>query len=361
MEATTYEPGQAGSFTLRVSGLRPFTGPQEPPQVFIGTASADGLPVVPGTSITAWDGDRQRGSTTAGEGGRFTLLVSRSLGPITFKIGSLYADQTYPSWVSGDIVAGFDLTASDSCGVALTADGDTLGTWAAGCQSQVSGRGYARYYSFTLALESDVTIKLESTDADTYLYLREGQARSGAFLHQDDDSPDTTRSEIVATLAAGAYTIEATTYAAGETGSFILTVSGLSGADAGPDPGPGPGTDSCGKTVDADGVTNGTWAAGCQSSVAGRGYARYYTFTLTETGGVAIDLESSVDTYLFLREGEARSGGFLHENDDVESGRNLNSRINETLVPGTYTIEATTYRTGETGTFSLTISGLGVG
>ena len=31
----------------------------------------------------------------------------------------------------------------------------------------------------------------------------------------------------MATLAAGSYTIEATTYEVGETGSFTLTVSGL--------------------------------------------------------------------------------------------------------------------------------------
>ena len=32
-----------------------------------------------------------------------------------------------------------------------------------------------------------MTITLESTDADTYLYLRGGDATSGAFLYENDD------------------------------------------------------------------------------------------------------------------------------------------------------------------------------
>ena len=82
-----------------------------------------------------------------------------------------------------------------------------------------------------------MTITLESTDADTYLYLRDGDATSGAFLYENDDDGGITRSKIEETLSAGSYTIEATTYGTGETGSFTLAVSGLGGTAA---PGPGP-------------------------------------------------------------------------------------------------------------------------
>ena len=87
-----------------------------------------------------------------------------------------------------------------------------------------------------------MSITLESNDADTYLYLRAGEARSGEFLYENDDYPeagDTDKSQIQETLAAGSYTIEATTYSAGETGSFTLTVSGLGTTGATP-PGPEP-------------------------------------------------------------------------------------------------------------------------
>ena len=37
--------------------------------------------------------------------------------------------------------------------------------------------------------EAEVTITLESQDADTYLYLREGEAQAGADLADSDDLP----------------------------------------------------------------------------------------------------------------------------------------------------------------------------
>lgn len=124
------------------------------------------------------------------------------------------------------------------CGQTITSDGTVSGQWAAGCDSAVSGRGHARYYSFTLTSESDVTITLESSDTDTYLYLRQGDARSGAFLHENDDHNGSIAiSEIQEHLDAGTYTIEATTFSTGSTGSFTLTLSrAASGSAGGPRP-----------------------------------------------------------------------------------------------------------------------------
>ena len=128
------------------------------------------------------------------------------------------------------------LPPTDPCGQTLTGDGTVSGQWAAGCESEHRDGRHARYYSFALYQESEVTITLESGEADTYLYLREGQARSGDFLHQNDDlEAGNTNSRVTATLEAGDYTVEATTYDAGETGSFTLTVAGL-GTAAGPMP-----------------------------------------------------------------------------------------------------------------------------
>ena len=102
----------------------------------------------------------------------------------------------------------------------------------------------ARYYTFTLSGSADVTITLESSE-DTYLYLLEGVGRNGAKLCENDDNATrvggapcniidfTLNSQldsgIVANLEAGSYTIEATTYRAGATGAFTLTVTGLDG------------------------------------------------------------------------------------------------------------------------------------
>ena len=56
-----------------------------------------------------------------------------------------------------------------------------------------------------------------------------------------------------------------------------------------------------------------------------------------------------------------RSGTALRENDDHRGAGlagSTDSRIRETLAAGTYTVEATTYQAGETGSFTLTVSGL---
>ena len=66
---------------------------------------------------------------------------------------------------------------------------------------------------------------------------REGDGRDGTVLHENDDHDtsefslaSTTDSGISASLSAGSYTIEVTTYDAEETGEFTLTISGLPAA-----------------------------------------------------------------------------------------------------------------------------------
>ena len=385
IEATTYDPGQTGSFTLTVTGLDGAAAPG----AGCGDAIAVGVP-----ASGTWAAGCQ--SAVSGRGyARYYTFTLEEQSPVTIDLTS--SVDTYLYLRAGDATSGatlhenddiergntnsriqatlaagtytieattynagetgsFTLTVSTSgdadapgtgCGDSIALGDATSGTWAAGCQSTVSGRGYARYYTFALEEQSPVTIDLTSS-VDTYLYLRAGDATSGATLHENDDiESGNTNSRITATLDAGTYTIEATTYDESETGSFALTVS--ASADTG-----GTGT-GCGDPIALGDATSGTWAASCQSTVSGRGYARYYTLTLEEQSPVTIDLTSSVDTYLYLREGDATSGTALHENDDIESG-NTNSRIEETLATGTYTIEATTYSQGETGSFILTVS-----
>ena len=105
-------------------------------------------------------------------------------------------------------------------------------------------------------------------------------------------------------------------------------------------------------------TTEGMWTSDCMSdSVAGQAnnYARYYTFTLTGETRVAIYLTSGRDTYLYLRQGEGRTGRVVHQNNNVGRG-SINSRIEETLAAGTYTVEATTYyRRAVTGAFTLDV------
>ena len=281
----------------------------------------------------------------AGATGSFTLTVSVLVGGGTVEPG------TDP-----------DPEATDSCDAAISSDGAVTGEWVSGCESEGRSGRYARYYSFTVVQESEVTIKLES-ETDPYLYLRGGEARSGTVLHENDDVEVWVDldSRISETLTAGTYTIEATTFDSGAAGTFTLTITGLGGGGT-VDPDPDPeATDRCGAAISSDGAVTGEWVSGCESEGRSGRYARYYSFTVVQESEVTIDLESSVDTYLYLRRGEARSGTVLHENDDVEVWVDLDSRISETLTAGTYTIEATTFDSGAAGTFTLTVSVLGAG
>ena len=114
---------------------------------------------------------------------------------------------------------------SDDCIQTVSSDGTLNGQWASGCESETRSGSHARYYTFTLDASSEVTVRLESSAANAYLYLRRGDATSGTALHENDDQGSTSVSQITATLAADTYTIEATTYSAGETGTFSLNLA----------------------------------------------------------------------------------------------------------------------------------------
>ena len=106
----------------------------------------------------------------------------------------------------------------------LTGTVTRTGSWANDCPSTNQTGGYARFYTFTLEQETEVTIELTSEE-DTYLFLLEWADKSAEFTHKNDDiESSNTNSRNVETLAAGTYTIEATTYGAGVAGEFTLGV-----------------------------------------------------------------------------------------------------------------------------------------
>lgn len=124
---------------------------------------------------------------------------------------------------------------ADACLTAVASDGTTNGSWNSSCATDRDlitdgasvGTRYAGYYTFLLNQQSEVTITLESSN-DTYLFLLSGKGKDGNIIAQNDDI-DTSNynSRIVETLAAGEYTIVATTNDLATTGDFTLTVSGI--------------------------------------------------------------------------------------------------------------------------------------
>ena len=234
---------------------------------------------------------------------------------------------------------------------------EAFGTWTGECDSSNRPGSYARFYSFSLAEQTEMTIFLES-DHDTYLFLLEGTGREGVVLYENDDVEPgiDINSTLVGTLGAGDYTVETTTYFSGSTGDFILSV--ISTAVAQPAlPAEHPCVDDLGDLL-GDLEASGSWSDECPSNNREGRNAHFYIFDLLHPADLRIDLESDVDTYIFLMEGDGKDGDILEENDDLDPG-NTDSGIKTSLDPGTYTVEATTYAEGETDSFILTISVVG--
>ena len=122
---------------------------------------------------------------------------------------------------------GFAQLPSPNCVDDLNSSGTTSGSWSRSCLSAITWQKSGQYYTFSLAQPATVTIDLSSS-IDSYLNLRSGyNAQKGTILHSDDNSGSGNNARISQSLAAGSYTIEATTAANSRTGAFSLSVSGL--------------------------------------------------------------------------------------------------------------------------------------
>ena len=288
--------------------------------------------------------------TTTGAATSYTDLGTDANGP-TFGVGAM---RHYRALAINSVGTGppsnVAIATPDACRdpLGLLTDPVTrMGAWADDCDSEARPGGFARYYSFTLDQAGQVEINLTSS-LDAYLVLRQGEGRNGTVVVDNDNVGSRNfNSSINQMLSAGTYpvtyTVEATTYFAGQTGDFILSVRPLQE------------TEDLGDLTRSVDRSNSMWTSDYVSTQQEGSYARSYTFTLTAATHVVINLTSPEDPYLFLLD---TSGAVVHENDNVTT-RNLNSRIDKTLPAGTHTIEATTYFPGRTGTFHLSIGYFG--
>ena len=221
----------------------------------------------------------------------------------------------------------------------LTASQTVMGAWASDCPSTAKSGSYARYYTFTLDSPMQVEMNLTS-GVDAYLALRQGAGRTGTMVASNDNVGSRNFSSAInMMLVAGTYTVEATTYSAGQTGDFTLSVRPLQETED---------LETLTGSVDRN---NSMWTSDYMSTQRAGSYARSYTFTVNTATHVAIDLTSPEDSYLYVLDS---NGAVVHESDNV-TDRNLNSLIDETLAAGMYTIEATTYFPARMGTFHLSI------
>lgn len=191
-----------------------------------------------------------------------------------------------------------------------------------------------------------VTVDVTSEDFDTYLIL----VRPDGTQMQNDDGGEGTNSRLSQRLRAeGRYGVIVTSYSAGETGSYTLSVrEGL--AAAAPDP----------QSFEVEAPVTpialghraaGQLAEGDSRQVNGR-FVDEFTFEGEIGWQVTIGMESEdIDCHLTL----IHPGGERTVNDDVEPG-NLDSRI-EIVLPATgeYRLRASSYAPDTAGPYALSV------
>ena len=260
------------------------------------------------------------------------------------------SDQTYYIEVWGGSATGtYDLSLESTgggggdCVSELSLDRSVSDTWSSDCRSANRSDSYARFYTFSVGSATNVRIDLES-DTDPYLFLLSGSGTSGSTIESDDDGGTGNNSQIFRRLPQGTYTIEATTYRGGDTGSFTLSLNREPG-----------GGGECVESIVVGQSVGGPWSSDCRSVNRRGSYAVFYTFSVDSGSNVRIDLDSGTDNYLYLLDGSGTSGRIIESDDDGGPGRD--SQIIMNLARGTYTLEATTYDPGIAGSFSLSLVG----
>ena len=130
-------------------------------------------------------------------------------------------------------------------GLTYTRADGTVNVSRKGTQLTAQAAGMRASYTFTLSQQSNIFIELTSIEegdieegsAVPYLYLLQGQGKTGRVVAEGDDrtSYQTPNSRIAVDLEAGNYTIEAATYPAPRRGGFTLSVQVATSA-RGPEP-----------------------------------------------------------------------------------------------------------------------------
>jgi len=246
-----------------------------------------------------------------------------------------------PCWYAVGVFA--RRTGAETAVASSSATRYEIGYLAAGDETLESGE-YYEVYSLSGTAGDYVVIDLQSSDFDPYLILA---APSGAHFENDDYEGDASRSRLAMELPeSGDYVIAVTSYEAGETGAYELSMDlgAATGASASTAP----------EVVE---LAVGQNAGGRLEAGDGRletgEYVDVYTFEGHSGQNVEIEMTSSeFDTYLVLM----TPGEDQIDNDDFD-GQTNRSRIEIALrETGRYSIAATSYKADETGAYELALS-----
>ncbi len=225
-------------------------------------------------------------------------------------------------------------------------------------------------YDFEWPAGTRVRLEARSDAFDTYLIVR---PPNGAPQRDNDDmtpGQGTNAGMDLQVAEAGRYRVIVTSYQPGETGRYTLAVRGSDveptippasdgappsgGTAPTPTPSPTPTPTPTPAPPNATSRTEtGNLAQGDRTLQSGE-FVDTFPMTFTANRAVQLRLESSdFDTYLIVRS----PSGDQTDNDDLTPGASLNSGLDIPVAePGTYQVMVTSYRPGETGRYTLTVT-----
>ena len=217
---------------------------------------------------------------------------------------------------------------------------------------QLDSGEYVNTFTLRGRRGQQLDLRLSSSEFDPYLQIN-GPGDFSAYNDDDVDAGDSRDSRLIVTLPAdGAYRIAATSYEAGESGRYRLSV----GDGAGYRP-PAPDYEEYddgveeGGLIDVGDTVGGLLQSGDATLDSGE-YVDTYRFTGRRGQRVAVELTSSAfDAYTILT---APSGEQV-DNDDGEDG--TDSRLDTVLTEnGEYTVAVTSFAAGETGSYRFSVT-----
>lgn len=218
----------------------------------------------------------------------------------------------------------------------------------------IEAGNYVQCFNLNLQPNQEVVVTLRSNDFDTTIFAGTGQCGSvNLTMENDDFETGSTDSQLRFVPTQSNYVVAVSSYGAGETGNFTLSVT------------------AGGKTTETQ--NNGAQPIFHVGSInAGQQYSGTLTSnSLTIDSGehvqcidlnaqpnkaVTVTLRSNeFDSYLFIGPGVC-SGDFdlTFENDDFESN-STDSQITFTPTQAPYAVMITSYGPGETGSYTLVV------
>jgi len=277
--------------------------------------------------------------------------------------GTYTLEVTYPFFSSFTLNLAYNDVGNTECVQSLVAGASISDGWVPSCESNnrniadpyspYPDLGFrAKYFTFTLAEDSDVNIKVTSEE-NAYLYILSGHGEFATPLLEFD------KNDVLTPLPTGDYTVELTTNDRYSPGNFTILYTVLSN-DA-----------SCSQELVFDEAIEGNWSNSCliqtwdnsnSDPYAGVNPERatYYTFSLQETTDFRFYAYSTnPKLVLNLYRGNDYSnlvktnlkGGYWYGSTDAI--------IEAALAPDTYTLEVTSYNQVAVGNYSFQAKVLG--